>query len=122
VVSIGMDRNDHSNAERKRDEVSQPPRGLAADRLRRAIEAATTGAGSRDELQEASRALVDELRGLTDAPEQMLIQMKTLLADAGLRAGYPAAEGESATNHAAIYRDIITWSIRSYYADANGAG
>jgi hypothetical protein len=76
----------------------------------------TAGTGSRPELQGAARALVAELRERDEAPEQMLIQMKALLADAGLRAGYPVIEpGETHVDHATLYRDIITWSIRYYY-------
>jgi len=116
-----MDRNEDSNVGREMDRNSGP-QGTAADRLRRAVNAAMTGAGSREELQGAARALVAELRGRHEAPEQMLIQVKTLLGDAGLRAGYPASEnGTPHENDATLYRDIITWSIRFYYEDGKNA-
>jgi hypothetical protein len=117
-----MDRNQDSNVGHNTNGASRP-HGAAAERLRRAVTAATTGSGTREEVQEAARTLVAELRGRAGAPEQMLIEMKALLADAGLRAGYPAAdENRSHENDAALYRDIITWSIRCYYEDGKGNG
>ena len=116
-----MDGKEDSNVGRERDR-SSGPQDTAADRLRRAVNAATTGSGSREELQAAARALVAELRR-DAAPEQMLIQVKTLLGDAGLRAGYPATENDAAhQNQATLYRDIITWSIRCYYEDGKNDG
>jgi hypothetical protein len=112
-----MDLNEDSNGRRGMSGPSHSA-STAVDRFRRAVTAATAGAGSRGELQEAARGLVTELRRRNEAPEQMLIQMKNLLGDAGLRAGYPAAEtGESYTADAALYRDIISWAIRCYYED-----
>jgi hypothetical protein len=111
-----MDRNEHSNVGRERDGASGP-HSTAAERLRLAVSAAMAGSGSREELQGAARALVAELRGRDEAPEQMLIQLKTLLNDAGLRAGYPPSENGAHGNDTTLYRDIITWSIRFYYED-----
>jgi len=117
-----MDRNDDSNVGRASKDASKP-HGTAAERLRRAVSAAAAGSGSRGELQEAAHALVAELRGRAEAPEQMLVQMKHLLADAGLRAGYPALDdNHTHENDAALYRDIISWSIRCYYEDGRGNG
>lgn len=97
-------------------------RETPADRLSRAVSLAVAGGGSREELEEAARSLVAELRGRAHAPERMLVEIKTLLADAGLRATYSAADTtEWRGNRAAIYRDIITWSIRFYYEDGNPA-
>lgn len=116
-----MDRNDDVNDGRTNgapDDVG----GTAADRLRRAVSATAAGAGSRDEVEGAARALVDELRGRQAAPEQVLIQIKALLADAGLKAGHASTDGgESYGAQAALYRDIITWSIRCYYEDGKGS-
>ena len=111
-----MDRIEDSNDGRTVSDTSDP--SGTADRLRRAIGAATAGKGSRDELETAARALVAELRGRDAAPEQVLIQMKNLLAEAGLRAGFTATdESDSHRDQATLYRDIITWSIRCYYED-----
>jgi hypothetical protein len=110
-----MDRNDDSQGGRDMSGASDS-NGMAADRLRRAVGAATAGSGSRDEVQAAARALVSELRRGNEGPEQMLIQVKALLGEAGLRATYPATDAnESHGGHATLYRDIITWSIRCYY-------
>jgi hypothetical protein len=98
--------------------ASQSNGNAAAERLRGAVGAATTGKGSREELEIAARALVDELRGRQAPPEQVLIQMKDLLAEAGLRASFPATDAsETHREQATLYRDIITWSIRCYYED-----
>ena len=111
-----MDRNEDSISGRAVNGAANAP--TTADRLRHAVSASAGGAGSRDELQAAARALVTELRGRHDAPEQMLIEMKALLADAGLRTGFPSTNGdESHGNARELYRDIITWSIRYYYED-----
>jgi hypothetical protein len=111
-----MDRDPDSNDGRAMSDASNPR--ATADRLRCAVSAATAGTGSRDELQQAARALADELRGRREPPEQVLIQIKALLADAGIRFGHPATDGpESDGAQAALYRDIITWSIRAYYED-----
>ena len=110
-----MDRTDDSNHGRGTNGASNTP-GNAAERLRQAVSASATGAGSREELKAAARALVAELRGRDDAPEQMLIKMKALLAEAGLRTTLPATNSEASHAEApALYRDIITWSIRFYY-------
>lgn len=111
-----MDRNEDSNHGSATNGAPDAP--TAADRLRHAVSASAMGAGSRDELQAAARALVTELRGRHGAPEQMLIQMKALLADAGLCTSFPSTNGGEANGEGAgLYRDIITWSIRYYYED-----
>lgn len=50
-------------------------------------------------------------------PEQMLLQIKQMLAEAGLRPSY-ATPNEPNTQtglEASIYSDVIAWSIRHYY-------
>jgi len=112
-----MDRIEDSNDGRETNTAPEA-QNTAADRLRVAVNAAAKGSGSCDELQDAARALVAELRGRAEPPEQMLIQVKRLLADAGLRPGNPANDDAHAVNRqAALYRDLITWSIRFYYDD-----
>jgi predicted Zn-dependent peptidase len=113
-----MNRNDNRTDGATND--APESNGRSAARLRRAVEAATAGKGSHDELQMAARALVAELRERHDRPEQVLVQIKNLLADAGLQAGYPARDETVSHNaHTRIYRDIITWSIRYYYENPN---
>ena len=111
-----MDRNDGAN--RSTTNGAADARATAADRLRHAVNASANGGGSRDELQAAARALVAELRGRHETPEQMLVQMKALLAEAGLHTGFSlASSDESRADTPSLYRDIITWSIRYYYDD-----
>jgi hypothetical protein len=60
-----------------------------------------------------------ELRHAKYPPEQMLIQIKELLAEAGLRPTY-ASPGDLETppgTEGSVYRDVIAWSIRHYYSD-----
>lgn len=95
----------------------------ATDRLRRAIEAKAQGQGSQHELEEAARILVTELRREQKPPEQVLLLIKRILAEAGLRPSYGnSSEGAPPTgSDAAIYRDIIALGIRHYY-DGRGSG
>ena len=58
--------------------------------MRRAIAAVASGKGSRRELEAAAEALVTELREANEPPEQMLLQIKEILAEAGLRPTYGA--------------------------------
>ena len=95
----------------------------AASRLRRALAAVAGGKGSRRQLQHAAHELVLELKQAKHPPEQMLLYIKEILADAGLRPTYsssPEFDGPPGEG-AAIYRDVIAWSIRSYYGDGDGS-
>jgi hypothetical protein len=88
------------------------------ERLRRATVAAAKGDGSKDELEAAATALVLALKSEDAPPERMLLRIKDILAEAGLRPAY--ASTDSATpvrGEAAIYRSVIELSIRQYYAD-----
>jgi hypothetical protein len=88
-----------------------------------AITAATAGRGSRDELQAAAREFVRELRAKEQTPEGALIQIKTVLAAAGLRPTYMSADLEDKLGiEAKLYRDVIGWSIKAYYEDGRSGG
>jgi hypothetical protein len=90
----------------------------AAQRMRNAINAATMGAVSDDELESAARALVTELRLANEPPEQVLLQIKHILAEAGLRPSQgPADPAPVAEHHAHLYRNVIESSIRHYFRD-----
>ena len=93
----------------------------AAERLRQAAAAAASGRGSRQDLQAAARALVEDLRRQQEPPEQVLLKIKEHLAEAGLRPGFPA-DGDGGDVAASLYRDMITWSIRYYYEDRAADG
>ena len=97
-----------------RDGASSP----AAQRMRNAINAAALGAVPDDELESAARALVNELRLANEPPEQVLLQIKHILAEAGLRPTQgPADPAPVAEHHAHLYRNVIESSIRHYFRD-----
>lgn len=89
--------------------------------MRRAIAAVASGKGSRRELEAAAEALVTELREANAPPEQMLLQIKEILAEAGLRPTYgaPVETGTLPDDDSAVYQDVIALSIRSYYRDGS---
>jgi hypothetical protein len=87
-------------------------------RLRQATMAAARGNGSPNELEAAARALVLELRSADAPPERMLLRIKDILAEAGLRPAYASTDAAAPIrSEAAIYRSVIEWSIRQYYED-----
>lgn len=93
----------------------------AVERMRRAIRAASDGSGSRTELQAAARELVTKLRAERARPEQMLIRIKEILAESGILPDYtPDNRGPAGRANGSVYRDVIAWSIRFYYADGEG--
>jgi hypothetical protein len=87
--------------------------------LRRTLDAVAMGRASRRELEEAASNLVAHLRRERHAPEQMLLRIKEVLADAGLRPTYAASERVTFADDANLYRDVIAWCIRSYYDGKN---
>jgi hypothetical protein len=90
--------------------------------MRRALAAVAGGKGSQRELEHATHELVTELRQANQPPEQMLLHIKEILAEAGMRPTYSSPEFDGPLGDgAAIYRDVITWSIRSYYGEGDGA-
>lgn len=92
----------------------------SALRLKKAIRAVAVNARSRDELEAAARDLVIELRNEEQPPEQVLLRIKEVLAQAGLRPGHTlAADGSDLMGEATLYREVISSSIR-YYFDGDG--
>src|SRR5262249_47882891 len=84
--------------------------------LRRATEAVAKGSGSNAALEGAARALVKHLKAENAQPEQMLLRVKEILADAGLRPAYASTDASTPPNgESAIYRAVIEWSIRYYF-------
>ena len=105
---------------RERD-LPEAPNGKAL-RLRHAIIAVVRRAGTRVELDTAARELVTELRSHDRPPEEVLLRIKEILAEAGLRPGHTlAADGSELMGESALYRDVISSSIR-YYFDGDGKG
>ena len=98
------------------------PASERAERLRRATIAAVRDGGSREELEAAARALVLELRTENAPPERMLLRIKDILAEAGLRPAYASTDSTTPIRgEAAIYRSVIDWSILQYYETRDGA-
>lgn len=90
--------------------------------MRRALAAMAGGTGSPRELQHAAHELVTALRQANQPPEQMLLHIKEILAEAGMRPTYASPEFDGPLgDSASIYRDVIAWSIRSYYDEGDGA-
>ncbi len=83
--------------------------------LRRTLTAVANGSASRRELERAATDLVSHLRREQHAPEQMLLRIKEVLADAGLRPTYASTDASALGDDANLYRDVIAWCIRSYY-------
>jgi len=93
----------------------------SAARLRKAIQAVVINSGSRRELEAAARHLVVELRNRAQPPEQVLLAVKEVLAQAGLRPGHTlAADGSELMGEATLYREVVSSSIR-YYFDGDGS-
>ena len=88
------------------------------ERMRRATEAAARGTGSSQELEAAARELVMALRSANSPPEAMLLRIKEILAEAGLRPAYASTDAATPLRgESAIYRSVIEWSIKQYYQD-----
>ena len=94
-------------------------RAACEARMRHAVSAATRGQCAPEELHAAAVQLVSELKNANEPPEQMLLQIKMILAESGLRPTYATPTDPTATGgiEGRVYRDVITWSIRHYYAD-----
>lgn len=98
---------------------SAPDLELAAlaTRLRDAVAAVGGGTGTRTQVERAARDFTTALKVDHFPPEQMLLKIKELLAEAGLRPSYAAATSSENLGdvEATLYRDVITWCIRDYY-------
>src|SRR5690242_11017176 len=93
----------------------------ATSRMLRAVSSAAAGRASVDEVDAAARALVAELRRANEPPEQVLVRIKQILADAGLRPSQgPADPPLVIERHVALYRTVIESSIRHYFAATDG--
>ena len=102
-----------------RDAASGDGQSDSKARMRLAAAAAARGVGTRDELYAAAVELVTALKNANEPPEQMLLHVKEILIESGLRPTYARLNDPSTHSGAevAVYRDVIAWSIRHYYAD-----
>jgi hypothetical protein len=96
----------------------------ATDRMRRAIAAAADGTGASDAFQPAARELVSEWRRTRVPPEQIILRIKKILVDIGLRPSYVTPPGPQAgvDTQTEVYREVIAWTIRHYYETASADG
>ena len=89
----------------------------------RAISAASLGSGEHEELETAARLLVTELRAANEPPEQVLLAVKRILAQAGLRPSHPPSDSAMVVErNTSVYRTVIASSIRHYFGSNSGAG
>ena len=115
-----MDIRGIESEERNDSPPNRADSSAAAARMRQAINAAAMGIGSQHELEAAARELVTELRQANEPPEQMLLQIKQILAEAGLRPSHgPADPALIIERHASVYRNVIESSIRLYFQHRN---
>lgn len=94
-----------------------PGASRATVRMRRAVTAAKRGQACPEELEAAARELVGELRAANEPPEQMLVRIKEILAESGLRPSYATDSAHPVGRDDAVYRDVIMWSIQAYYGE-----
>lgn len=83
-------------------------------RLRAAIQQALAGDGA-PALEAAATELVGQLRGSNMPPEKMLVRIKEILGECGLRPSQASPSPNDHTSPAALYRDLIALSVRVYY-------
>ena len=89
----------------------------------RAISAASLGSGAHEELETAARLLVTELRAANEPPEQVLLAVKRILAQAGLRPSHPPSDSAMVVErNTSVYRTVIASSIRHYFGSNSSAG
>ena len=88
---------------------------VAGARLRDVLRGVTRGTASRQELDEAACALVLQLRGERETPEQVLLLIKRILAEAGLQPAHANKATVDLGDDARLYRDIIAKCIEYYY-------
>ena len=99
------------------DQPIDDPASAAARMLRAVTCAVSATATSSDEVEAAAKALVTELRRANQPPEQVLVQIKEILAEAGLKPSHaPADSTHVFGRHVALYRTVIESSIRHYFA------
>jgi L-asparaginase II len=111
-----MNQGDIGDAGLRRSKSDHPDGTRSAVRMLQAISAASIGSGTDEELESAARELVFELREANEPPEQVLLFIKGILAQAGLRPSHPPAGSSIVTaRHASIYRSVIDSSIRHYF-------
>ena len=102
---------------RERDRETGERTSAAARMLRAISVAASATTTANDELDAAAKALVTELRLANHPPEQVVVQIKQILSEAGLKPSHgPPDSTHVFGRHVALYRTVIESSIRHYFA------
>ena len=121
-----MENHGNGNGDFQRANRCGPDGTRSVARMLHAISAASKGAGTDEELEAAGRELVIELREANEPPEQVVLLIKRILAEAGVRPTHAQADSSlfPVERHALIYRSVIESSIRHYFQRpaAEGAG
>jgi len=92
-------------------------------RMLRAITAASLGLGTHEELETAVSLLVAELRAANEPPEQVLLAVKRILSQAGLRPSHPPSDSAMVIErNAMVYRNVIASSIHHYFRPNGSPG
>jgi hypothetical protein len=93
----------------------------SARRMLHAISAASIGSGTDHELDAAAQQLVLELRAANQPPEQVLLHIKAILAEAGLRPSHALLDPDLVIErHDSVYRNVIESTIRHYFRNSDG--
>ena len=112
-----MENPGNGNGEFLRANRDGPNGTRSVVRMLHAISAASMGSGTDEELEAAGRELVVELRDANEPPEQVVLLIKRILAQAGVRPTHTQADSSMlpVERHALIYRSVIESSIRHYF-------
>ena len=70
---------------------------------------------SRQELDTAAATLVVYLKSQKEPPERVVLRVKEILGEVGIRASYAGGDPSLPGGDGSLYRDLIAWCIRQYY-------
>lgn len=72
----------------------------------------------REELHQLVRAVVDDLKALDWPPERVIVSVKQIAAESGLRPSPQFSRAsQSLANDDALLARIVRWTIEEYYRD-----
>ena len=102
--------------------LRSPPFATSQRRILAAIRAAREARAATPELRDAVCDHVRELKRRGYPPERVLIAVKALLSEAGVRKTGPLAGGGSATlgPETGIVERVVAWCIEEYFSTTTG--
>src|SRR5438477_12806778 len=86
-----------------------------AEPLKRAVARAQEGQGSRRDLEAAASVYIAGLKTRQLPPEEMLVRVKAILAECGLRPAQPPHDKSAVPTGGSLYHHVIAWCIEQYY-------